>query len=352
MQEKIYYYSKRKLLIRLAIACVILLVCFKPVYRLISTGEILSIRFLIICGIVGLGAALYLLVSIPVLFSKPRKEIEINEKGLHTCKNSKSEINFIPWDNISHLSQNKIESKNYICIHVIDNSSFSDKVKTKERRAILESNNIALLIDNENINGELSSIFNELELFFKKYGPHYSGDENKNDSKSKNTTLSYNDLKIPVMNVQVFMHYDSEVKQPKDYGNSNWVHQHVFFWSSTEKFENKSLPSEFKKYKTKYFIITKPIPEQLLLSIMKLAPGNDDKYFFNRNNKYFPFEQLFKSGNLKYIKMLDKKHHIFYNLNNIYASLVNINKGSFSEKEIILSQAISDDSVNLFQIDK
>ena len=134
------------------------------------------------------------------------------------------------------------------------------------------------------------------------------------------------------------------------------MNQYVFFWSSTEKFEKKSLLPEFKDYQSKYFVIMKQ-SNLIKLSKMKVMPwfgmpGDGEKYFFSSNNTYLPLDRLFKAGHLKYIKLLNKKHHIFYDLNNIYAVLDDKYKVEFPDKEIALNQAILNDSINLFQIAK
>jgi NADH:ubiquinone oxidoreductase subunit K len=169
MQEKIFYYSKRKAVVRIVIALAILILCSKLVFTAISVGEISRIGLLLFVGLIGLGAALYVIISIPVLIFKPRKEIEISEKGIFSSDSDNSAMGLIPWDNISQVTLNKIENKSYICVHVHDSSVFIYKVRTKERRALLESSKIALLIDNRNVNEELFAIFTEVEQYFKKF---------------------------------------------------------------------------------------------------------------------------------------------------------------------------------------
>lgn len=350
MQEKTYYYSKQKLLIRIVIAFVLFFACSSLAFSALSTGQVRRIGLLILIGVVGLGAALFILFSIPILLSKAKKEIELNDKGIHSLGNNGSQIGLIPWGNISHITQNKIENKNYICVHVHDISPFSNKITTKEKRAILESNHIALLIDNRGVKEDLSTIFSAAELFLKTYGTPVPEREDKNASGTKTTTSPFKDLKVPVLNTQVFMHYDSGIKRPKNFEDSDWLHEHVFFWPFTEKFENKSLPPEFQGYNAKHFVLTKSMPDLLKLSKGTSASRKDEKYCFTTNNKPFPFDRLFKSGHLTYIKQLNKREHVFYNLNNIYA-VANGNDGAF-KKDIVLSQAISDDSVHLFHIDK
>lgn len=351
MQEKIYYYSKQKLLVRTIIAGVILLVCSTLVFGALSTGQTRRIGLLILLGIVGLGAALFILLSIPLLFSKAKKEIELNDKGIYSSGNDGSRIGLIPWDNIGQITRNKIQNKDCICIHVRDISGYINKINGKEKRAILASNHIALLIDNRNVDDDLPAILSEAQQFFSKFGTTTPESQGNNDLSTKATGTTFDDLRVKMLDAQVFLHYDSGMKRAKNLEDPAWLHENVFFWPFDDRFQDNSAPPEIKRFGVRFFVFAKPLPNLLKLSKLTATSGNEEKYCFNANNKLFPFEQLFKAGNLKYIKRIDKQQHIFYDLTNIYA-MRNGDDGSFPKKEIILSQAISDKTIHLFQIDK
>jgi hypothetical protein len=351
MQEKTYYYSKQKLLVRTVVAGVILLVCSSLVFGALSTGQTRRIGLLILVGIVGLGAALFILLSIPILFSKAKKEIELNDKGIYSSGNDGSRIGLIPWGNVSQITRNKIKDKDYICVHVRDISGFAGKANGKERRAILASNHIALLIDNRNVNDDLSGILSEVQRFFNKYGTTTTAPQGNNDLGTKATGTAFDDLRVKMLDAQVFLHYDSGLKRAENFEDPTWLHENVFFWSFDEKFANNSAPPEVKNYGVRFFVFAKPFPSLLKFSKLTPASGDEEKYCFNANNKLFPFERLFKTGSLKYIKRINKQQHIFYDLTKIYAMRL-VNDGSSPKKEIILGQAISDNTVHLFQIDK
>lgn len=146
-----------------------------------------------------------------------------------------------------------------------------------------------------------------------------------------------------------FVHYDSGLKRPKNFEDVNWLHEHVFFWPLLQRPEIKSLPPGFENYSMRYFIFTKPLPDQLKVSKATSISGTEEKFCFTVSNKPYPFDLLFKAGNLSYINLINKHEHVFSNLKNIYAAK-NGNNTSSPGKQIALQAAIADDSIHLFQL--
>jgi hypothetical protein len=351
MNEKTYYYSKQKLLLRMLVAFAIFFPCAKLIYGALATGEIRRIGLLILVALVALAAALFIALSIPLLFAKAKKEIEFNEQGIYSAGNNGDKIGLIPWHNISQVTQNKIDNKKYICVHVRDIAPFSNTITAKEKRTILATNHIALLIDNRNVADELPAIFAEAQRFLKTYGTPEPNQQDNPATAPSATPPAFSDLTVPVLDAQVFMHYHTGLNRPRNFEDPNWLHEHVFFWPFTEKPDEKSLPAGFGGYNARYFVFAKPLPDLLKLSKVTATTGNEEKYFFNAGNKPFAFDQLFKAGNLKYITLINKRQHVFYKLDNIYA-LAAGNEGETAKKEIVLSHAIAADSVYLFQINR
>ncbi len=353
MEEKIYYFSKRKHLIRVAIAGMVFIACFALVAGAVSSGSVRRIGILILVGIVGLIAAFFLLVSIPVLFGKRSKEIELSDKGIFA--GGSSSLGIVPWDNISNVTKTIIENKNYICVHVYDIAPYKELIKDKKKQVMLQSNKIALLLNESNINAGFITLSREFENYFKKYGKQEPATPEIEASDSENDIGE--DIKLPLLNSQIFMHYDSGIKQKKDLQDQEWVNQHVFFWTAFEPFEKKSLPAQFKEYTHRYFILRKELPKLINIGVGQAMPwfgmpGNGDKYFLSSNNTQMPIKRLIDTGHFQYIELLDKQKHIFSDLQNIFAA-VNGNLLPIPQADhISLKLALAKHAIKIFKINR
>ena len=306
MTEKSFYFSKKKHIPKVLIANAIFLACLSVVIFSLSAGSLHRIGILILVGIIGILAALYVIASIPVLFSKAAKEITLNSEGIFSSGNHGKDIGLVPWQHITRIVKNTISGKSYICVYVDDVSPFLINAKNKESRNALKNNQIALMIDNEDVAEPMKEILAACEEFFEEYGNTTSREVPEGEAK----TSPAESLKIPVLGSKVFMHYDSGTAKQKNFEDQGWLNQYVFFWDAHEAFERKSLPAEFENLTHRYFILTKQLPKQISIGAGKVMPwfgmpGNGDKFFLSSNNKHMPIKMLMDTGHFTRIELLD-----------------------------------------------
>lgn len=136
--------------------------------------------------------------------------------------------------------------------------------------------------------------------------------KNNDSTSNNNDQLDLRELvnrsTLPLLTHKLFMHY-FDPNAAVDEQNPEWQNQGIFFWTSKEAFERKSLPPHFKNLEKKYFIVNQ-LPPNYQVALGKAIPwfgmpGNGDKYYIHEAEKQLTLDKLAAQQVISYVKRIE-----------------------------------------------